>query len=233
MGQLTDSSNNALVNPGLWDMVFGGGGLSGDPNTLYLTAGGSNQPNFAAGGSTTSVFASLVPVAAVGKPDFSLSLSAQSATVAPGGSANLMISASAVGGFNGQVALSCAPPAGLTCAFSPTTISSGSSGSSSTLTISVAATPPPGGGGYGPVGMVLLPGLGLFGTLLTTRKRKPLTRKSILSMSLLGLLLLISLFAIGCGSSSKGSTPPSQVTVTVTGTSGSLSHSKPVTITIN
>ena len=233
LGQLTDSSNNVLVNPGLWDMVFGGGGPSGDPGTLYLTAGGSNQPNFPAGGSTTGVFASLVPAAAVGNPDFSLSLSAQSATIAPGGSANLMISATAVGGFNGQVALSCAAPAGLTCAFSPTTISSGSSGSSSTLTIAVAATPPPGGGGYSVFGMALLPGLGLFGTVLATRKRKPLTRKSILSMSLLGLLLIISLFAIGCGSSSKGQPGASQVTVTVTGTSGSLSHSKPVTIAIN
>jgi uncharacterized protein (TIGR03118 family) len=232
LGQLTDSSNNALVNPGLWDIVFGGGGTSGDPNTLYLTAGGSNQPNFPAGGSTTSVFASLVPAAAVGKPDFSLSLSAQSVTVARGGSADVMISASAVGGFNGQVALSCAAPAGLTCAFSPTTISAGSTSSSSTLTISVASMPP-GGGGYGAFGMALLPGLGLFGTLLTTRKRKPLTRKSILSMSLLGLLLLISLFAVGCGSGSKGQAGPSQVTVTVTGTSGSLSHSTPVTITIN
>src|ERR1700736_5430928 len=182
LGQLTDSSNKVLVNPGLWDMVFGGGGASGDPGTLYLTAGGGNQPNFPAGGSTTSVFASLVPAAAVGTPNFALSLSTQSATVAPGGSANLMISASAVGGFNGQISLSCAAPAGLTCAFSPTTISSGASGSSSTLTISVAATPPPGGGGYGPAGMVLLPGLGLFGTLLTPRKRRPLTRKSILSM---------------------------------------------------
>ena len=232
LGQLTDSSNNALVNPGLWDIVFGGGGPSGDPNTLYLTAGGSNQPNFPAGGSTTSVFASLVLAAAVGKPDFSLSLSAQSVTVARGGSGNLMINASAVGGFNGQVALSCAAPAGLTCAFSPTTISAGSTSSSSTLTISVASMPP-GGGGYGAFGMALLPGLGLFGTLLTTRKRKPLTRKSILSMSLLGLLLLISLFAVGCGSGSKGQAGPSQVTVTVTGTSGSLSHSTPVTITIN
>src|ERR1700675_2178616 len=162
MGQLTDSSNNALVNPGLWDMVFGGGGPSGDPGTLYLTAGGSNQPNFPAGGSTTSVFASLVPAAAVGNPDFSLSLSAQSLTVAPGGSGNLMISASALGGFNGQVALSWAAPAGLTCAFSPTTISSGSSSSSSTLTISVASMPP-GGGGYGTFGSVLVPGLGVFG----------------------------------------------------------------------
>jgi uncharacterized protein (TIGR03118 family) len=233
LGQLTDSSNNVLVNPGLWDMVLGGGGPSGDPGTLYLTAGGSNQPNFPAGGSTTSVFASLVPAGAVGNPDFSLSLSAQSATIAPGGSANLMISATAVGGFNGQVALSCAAPAGLTCAFSPTTISSGSSGSSSTLTISVAATPPPGGGGYSVFGMALLPSLGLFGTVLATRKRKPLTRKTVLSMSLLGLLIIISLFAIGCGSSSKGQPGPSQVTVTVTGTSGSLSHSKPVTIAIN
>src|SRR5882762_3484739 len=233
LGQLTDSSNKVLVNPGWWNMVFGGGGPSGDPGTLYLTAGGSNQPNFPAGGSTTSVFASLVPAGGVGNPDFSLSLSAKSVTIARGGSANLMISASAVGGFNGQVALSCAAPAGLTCAFSPTTISSGSSGSSSTLTISVAPNPPPGGGGYSVVGMALLPGLGVFGTLLTTRKRKPLTRKSILSMSLLGLLLLISLFAIGCGSSSKGSTGPSQVTVMVTGTSGSLTHSTPVTITIN
>src|SRR5712672_1676472 len=80
LGPLTDSSNKVLVNPGLWDMVFGGGGPSGgDPNTLYLTAGGGNQPNFPAGGSTTSVFASLVPAAAVSGPDFALSLSAQSA----------------------------------------------------------------------------------------------------------------------------------------------------------
>src|ERR1700686_4038405 len=233
LGQLTDASNKVLVNPGLWDMVFGGGGPSGDPGTLYLTAGGSNQPNFPAGGSTTSVFASLVPAAAVGNPVFSLSLASQSATIAPGGSANLMISATAVGGFNGQVALSCAAPAGLTCAFSPTTISSGSSGSSSTLTISFAPTPPPVFFVYSVFGMALLPGLGLFGTDLATRKRKPLTRKSILSMSLLGLLLIISLFAIGCGSSSKGQPGASQVTVTVTGASGSLSHSKPVTIAIN
>src|SRR5580692_6421989 len=84
LGQLSDSSNTVLVNPGLWDMVFGGGGTSGAPGTLYLTAGGSNQPNFPAGGSTTSVFASLIPSAAVTSQNFSLSLSTQSVTVAPG-----------------------------------------------------------------------------------------------------------------------------------------------------
>jgi uncharacterized protein (TIGR03118 family) len=231
LGQVTDSSNHALVNPGLWEMVFGGGGASGDPGTLYLTAGGSNQPNFPAGGSTTSVFASLVPAAAIGPANFSLNLSAQSATVTPGGSASLMISAASVGGFNRQISLSCSAVAGLTCAFNPSAISPGAGGSS-TLTVSAASTPPV--NGYSLPGVVtLLPGLGVFGTLLTNRKRKPLTRKSILSMSVLGLLLLVSLFALGCGgSSSKQTTTGTQVTLMVTGTSGSVSHSTPVTITV-
>jgi uncharacterized protein (TIGR03118 family) len=232
LGQLSDSSNHVLVNPGLWDIVFGGGGASGDPGTLYLTAGGGKQPNFPAGGSTTSVFASLVPAAAAGSPNFSLSLSAQSATVTPGGAANLMISAASVGGFNGEISLSCAAVAGLTCAFNPATISAGAS-ASSTLTVSAASTTPV--NGYSLPGVLtLLPGLGWFGTLLTTGKRKPLTRKSILSMSVLGLLLVVSLFALGCGGSSSKQTPAagSQVTLMVTGTSGSLSHSTPLTITI-
>src|SRR5580693_3366880 len=61
IGQLTNSSGTVLVNPGLWDLVFGAGGASGDAGTLYITAGGSNQPNFPAGGSNTSIFAGLVP----------------------------------------------------------------------------------------------------------------------------------------------------------------------------
>jgi hypothetical protein len=233
LGQLTDSSNNVLVNPGLWDMAFGGGGPSGDPNTLYLTAGGSNQPEFPPGGSTTSVFASLVPAAVVGSPGFSLSLSAPSATVAPGGSASLMVKASAVGGFNSQISLSCSSPTGLTCALNPATISPGSSASSSTLTISAVSTPP--STGYSLPGMAaLLPGLGLFGTLLPAGKRKSLIRKS-MWMSALSLLLLISLFTLGCGggNSNQPTTAATQATLMVTGTSGSLSHTTPVTVTIN
>ena len=80
----------------------------------------------------------------------------------------------------------------------------------------------------------LLPGLGLFGTLLTTRKRRPLTRKSILGMSVLGLVLLAALFTLACGGSSNNQpAPTSQVNVTVTGTSGSVSQSATVTVTVN
>jgi uncharacterized protein (TIGR03118 family) len=232
LGQLTDSSNKVLVNPGLWDMVFGGGGPSGDPGTLFLTAGGSNQPNFPTGGSTTAVFASLVPAAAVAGPDFSLNVSAPSATVRAGGSTTLMISASAVGGFNNQISLTCSAPTGLTCALSPSTIFPGSSASSSTLTLSAASTPPT--GGY-PALAALLPRLGLFGTMLATRRRKPFTNNRLMGMSILSLLLLSSLFTLGCGSSSgKQAAVASQTTtLTVTGTSGALSHSVPVSVTVN
>jgi len=56
-------------------------------------------------------------------------------------------------------------------------------------------------------------------------------------MSLLGLLLVVSLFALGCGggSNSNNQTTPAsqQVTVMVTGTSGALSQSAAVTVTVN
>ena len=240
IGQLTNSSGKVLMNPGLWDMVFGGGGGAsnnpGTAGTLYITAGGSaGQPNFPTGGSATAVFASIAPAAAAGSPGFSLNLSAASTTVSPGGSANLMISASAVGGFNNVITLTCAAPAGLTCSLSPSTISPGSSTSTSTLTISAVSTPPP--TGYSLPGMMaLLPGLGLFGTVFTIRKRKRLTRKNILGMGVLGSLLLISLFALGCGGSTSNKptmAASQQATVMVTGTSGSLTHSSAVTVTIN
>ena len=230
LGQLSDSSHKVLVNPGLWDLVFGGGGTSGDSGTLYLTAGGSNQPNFPSGGSTTAVFASLVPAVAVSGPGFSLNLSASSATVMAGGSTTVMISASAVGGFNSQISLTCTAPTGLTCSLSPSTISPGSSASSSTLTVSASSTPPT--GGY-PYMAALLPGLGLFGTLLTTRERRPLTRKHFVGISVLALLLFASLLTLGCGASNAKAPVASQTALTVTGTSGALSHSVPVSITVN
>jgi uncharacterized protein (TIGR03118 family) len=234
MGQLTDSSSNLLVNPGLWEMVFGGSSNAGTAGTLYLTAGGSHQPNFPSGGSTTAVFASLIPATAAGGADFSLNLSAQSATVNPGGAASLMVSAAAVGGFSGQISLTCSAPSGLTCSFNPAAIAPGAP--AATLTISANSTPPP--TGYSAPGVAaLLPGLGLLGTVLTTRKKKRLTRKSIGWVSLLGLLLLTSLFALGCGGS-KSMTPPTTTpatapaTLMVTGTSGSLSHTSAVTVTV-
>jgi uncharacterized protein (TIGR03118 family) len=225
VGQVTDSANHVIKNPGLWDMVFGQGG-TGDPNTLYFTAGGANQ--------TSGLFATLVPATVVNSPNFSLSLSAPTITVTAGGTATLTVNSAGVGGFNGQITLSCSAAAGLTCAFSPSTISPGSSAARSALTLTAAATPP-GGGGYGGAAMALFSGLGIFGTLFTTRGRKLSAGKgkSLLLMAGLALLVAGMTFTVACGNYSNHQNPGNnQATLMVTGTSGNISHSIPVTVTV-
>jgi len=222
LAQVTDSAGHVITNPGLWDMVFGAGG-TGDPGTLYFTAGGVNQ--------TSGLFATLVPATAAGA-DFSLHLSAPTITVAPGGASTLTVASAAVGGFNGQITLSCSTASGLTCSFSPNTISPGSSAASSTLTLTAAATAP--GGGYGGIGMALLSGLGLFGTMFTAgRKPGAGKRKSVLLMAGLALLVAGMTFTVACGSNSNHqTTAPSQATLMVTGTAGAISHSVPVMVSV-
>jgi hypothetical protein len=110
------------------------------------------------------------------------------------------------------------------------------------LTISAAAAPPP-ITGYHVAGMAgiagVLPLMGLCGLAFAKRKRNLLAGKNSRSMTVLALLLVISMFsllAVGCGGSSKAQTSPpagSPITLTVTGTSGAITQSAPVTITIN
>jgi uncharacterized protein (TIGR03118 family) len=222
-GQVSDSAGHPIVNAGLWDMAFGAGG-TGDPNTLYFTAGGANQ--------TSGLFATLVPATLAGGPNFSLNLSAQTVTVTAGGSGTLTIGSAAVGGFNGQITLSCAPAAGLTCSFSPNTISPGSSTASSTLTVTAASTAP--GGGYGGhPGMLLFSGLGLLGTVFMGRGKIASKGKSLVLMALLALVVTVTSFTVACGNYSNHSPNNNQATLTITGTSGGISHSLPVAVTVH
>lgn len=222
VGHVSNSAGQVIAIPGLWDLVFGQGG-TGDPNTLYFTAGGSNQTN--------GLFGSLVPAAVAGT-DFSLNLSAQTITVTAGGSGTLTIGSAGVGGFNNQISLSCAPSTGLTCTFNPNTITPGGSTASSTLTISAAATPP--GGGYGHPGMLLFSGLGLFGTVLMAgNKRGSAKGNSLMLIAVLALLVTGMTFTVACGSSSSNHATNNQATLTITGTSGGVSHSVPVSVTIH
>jgi len=230
LGQVSDTNGKPIVNPGLWDLVFGSGG-TGDPNTLYFTAGGSNQ--------TSGVFATLAPAAQANGPGFSLAVSATSATVAPGQSAMLSVSASAVGGFSSPIELSCSSvPTGVTCAVSPSTITPGSSSDLSTVTLTAAVTAPPGGygGTIAKAGWMPLSGLGVFGMLFAGRKRKGKTmskaRKRIVGFAGLGALALVTLFTMACAGSSNHRLSPNTVTVKLTGVSGGISHSVPVQLTI-
>jgi len=102
-GQLSDSSGNVLSTPacGIWCLaeVVVPITIQATLGTLYITAGGSaGQPNFPAGGSATAVFASLFCGRSRRSRFLSESLS-RKRDGRSGGSANLMISAAAVGGF--------------------------------------------------------------------------------------------------------------------------------------
>jgi len=228
LGQLMDTSGHVITNPGLWDMVFGQGG-TGDPNTLYFTAGGANQ--------TSGLFATLLPSSSATAADFSLALSAQSATVSVGGSTSLSVSSSAVGGFNSPITLSCSGlPSGLNCNFSPDAITPGSSTSTSSLTVSAASTYMP-FAASGMMGWLPFSGLGVVGMLFAGRRQKLTAkgRKWVLGAGA-SLLLTLSLFALGCGggsSNSKQNNNGSTVTMMVIGTSGAIVHQVPVTLTIH
>jgi uncharacterized protein (TIGR03118 family) len=224
LGQVKDSNGAVITNPGLWDMVFGAGG-TGDPNTLYFTAGGASQ--------TSGLFASLVPTSSAGT-DFSLMLSASAATVTRGGSTAVTINSSASGGFNSPISLSCTGlPSGVTCAFSPNTITPGGTAASSNLTIAVGSSYVP------PTGYMVLgsfTGMGLLGLVYGARKRGQVgmeRRTGIWALGSAVLVLGLLLAAVGCGSSSSNhNAPPGAQTVMVVGTSGSTSHSTPLSLTI-
>lgn len=228
-GQVIDTTNKAIVNPGLWDLVFGAGG-TGDPNTLYFTAGGSDQ--------THGLFATLVPGAIAGQPDFSLTLSKQSTSVVPGSSTALTVGASPIAGFNSAIALSCpSAPAGLSCSFSSSNITPGAS---STLTISAVMVAPP--SGYSvtgtTMGWIQFSGLGLVGIVFARRREAVKRTKKFFQRSAalggLSLIVLSTILWMGCGGygSNSSMTNKQTVTVMVAGTSGGITHSTPVTVTI-
>jgi uncharacterized protein (TIGR03118 family) len=218
IGQMKNENNQLIAIPGLWDLVFGAGG-TGDPNTLYITAGGSSQNH--------GLFATLVPTPAAGK-DFALQLSVPSATVTRGGATTVNIASTASGGFGDPVNLSCTGlPAGVTCAFNPSTIDPGAAGANSQLTISVTSTyiPP------NPYMAGVFLTVGMAGMFWGTRRRTSASNKG---WAAAGLVMLVALMlaAVGCGNySSKGQTGGG-TTVMVVGTSGGISHSSPLTLTI-
>jgi hypothetical protein len=95
--------------------------------------------NASGGGVSHSTTVSLT-VSSTATPDFTLSASPTSVSVARSGSGTSLISTSVSGGFNAAVSLSASGlPAGVTAAFNPTSIAAPGSGSS-TLTFTASST---------------------------------------------------------------------------------------------
>jgi hypothetical protein len=108
------------------------------------TTGTFNVTVSATGGGITHTATVVLSVTATQAPDFLLSASPTSLSVAQGSSRATTISSAALGGFNAAVALSTgALPTGVTASFSPGSIAAPGNGSS-TLTFSASSTAPTG-----------------------------------------------------------------------------------------
>ena len=211
--------------------------------TAATPAGTSSVTVTGTAGALSHNTSASLTVNAASVPDFTIAASALSpTTVSAGGSATSTITIAPLIGFNGAVSLTCGitpvvtrPP---TCSFTPTSVT-GSSGTSiltvsTTAAITASLAPRSKGVFYAmwlPIG-----GLALLGTGFTSRKKERFWS------FLLGFALfsgLIFLFACGGSSSSGGGgggqpgTPAGTYTVTVTGASGSLTHSQTVNLVIH
>ncbi len=183
--------------------------------------------------------------AASGTADFSVSAAPSSATIAAGQQAHYTVSATPSGGFNQTVNWSCmGAPAYSTCTVSPAAVMlDGTNPATATVTLTTMApglmppmadrrfTPPL------PLGMLMIS----FAWLLIAAMLWPVIRaprKRVWVGS--AVLLLAAGFCAACGSGYGSNPGPSQpgtskgtYTITLTGTSGNLSHATTVKLTVN
>lgn len=104
------------------------------------TTGTTNVTVTASGGGVTHTTTVALTVNAAANPDFTVSASPTSLSVAQGGSGSSTISTTVSGGFNSAISLSASGlPAGVTASFNPSSIGAPGSGSS-TLTFSASST---------------------------------------------------------------------------------------------
>lgn len=238
LGQLIDSTGKAIANPSLWEIAFGTSNATppgtGDPNTLFFTSGLT--------GAAHGLFATITSVNnATASPTFGFSASTSTATVMDGSSTSATVSLVPTNGFTGDVALSCSGPVGISCTFSPSSLSlSATAVSTANVQIKTTGTTAKVRGPflYNGAAGIAVAALFPFGSILVFSRRRTGDGK----LHILGafvLFLTIAGLVTGCSSSnSPSSTPTSTPTptgmqqVTIKASSGNITQTATINLSV-
>jgi hypothetical protein len=209
------------------------------PGTNSITAQYAGNAQFAS--SASAAVTVLVP-------DFSVAGNESSLTVAAGGNGNVSLTVTPVGNYAGTVSVSCSTTmAGVSCTFSPASYSLDGSDTVLTGTATIVASPTaslvkPEIGRHDSrfvAGVLWLPA-GALGLLFAVQRRRFLGNPRIYCQ-LFFIVLLAAVFglsACGSGGSSGGGGGGAQpvtgtVTITAAGSTGNVTQTVPLTVTVD
>ena len=231
-GQLMDGTAQPLAYSTLWELLPGGTAVGnttavsgGDTNTVYFTAGLTNESH--------GLFGAITNDTASGTPTFALTTATPSLTVASGSSVQTTLSVEPIYGFTGNVTMDCSGlPAGATCVFAPVQVSStGTTPSLYSVTILTTKNNALLENTKGHLAGIAYAFLFPFASFMVFRRRRSMANSGMFRVFILCGIALVTLgIAVGC--SSGPTTPAGTSQVAIKATAGSTSRTSTVTLKV-